>query len=132
MTNTRLALQTHLLGVVTASEVDWENADFTTPDLNTQYYKSDLIQGRPDNMAVDTMDALRSGIYQVTLMYPVNQGTIPIENEAQSIMDHFVGQTLTYGDAKVKILAQPYYTELDPTNDRYIGSVSIPYTSIKI
>lgn len=132
MTNTRMALQTRLLGVVTASEVDWENAKFEAPDLETPYYKSDLVQGRSDNLAMDTMDAQGGGIYQVTLNYPVNQGTVSIENEAQTIMDYFVGQTLVYNDAKVTILTQPYYTELDSTADRYIGSVSIPYTTIKI
>ena len=132
MTNTRMALQTRLLGVVTASEVDWENSDFTAPDLDTQYYKSDVIQGRNDNLAIDTMDAQGGGIYQVTLNYPVNQGTVSIENEAQTIMDYFVGQTLVYNDARVTILTQPYYTELDSTADRYIGAISIAYITTKI
>ena len=132
MTNTRMALQNHLLGVVTASEVDWENDNFVAPDLDTPYYKVDLIQGRGSNMAIDTMDGLGVGIFQVNLNFPVRQGTISIENEAQAIIDHFIGKTLVEDDTKVTVLTQPYYTELDATNDRYIGAVSIEYQTRKI
>ena len=132
MTNTRLALQTQLLGVVTSSEVDWENSDFTTPDLDTPYYKAFLLRGSSDNIAMDTMDAESVGIFQVTLLYPVNKGTIPLETMAQTIMNHFVGQILIESDTKVKILSQPYFNMLDSTNDRFIGAVSIPFTTIKI
>jgi hypothetical protein len=132
MTNTRLALQYHLLGIVTASEVDWENDNFTPPSLDTPYYKSDLMQGRGRNLSIDTMDGEGAGVYQITLSYPVKQGTVPIEDEAQAIIDHFKGETLIHNDARVRILTQPYYTELTPTNDRYIGAISVAYTTNKI
>lgn len=132
MTNTRLALQTRLLGVVTASEVDWENDNFIVPALDVPYYKAFILNGANDNIGMDTMDAEGVGIFQVTLLYPTKKGTIPLETMAQTIMNYFVGQKLTEVDTKVKILTQPYYTPLTNTSDRFIGAVSIPFTTIKI
>ena len=132
MKNTRLALQKRLLGVVTASEVDWENDSFTAPVTSVPYYKAYMLRGTPSNMAIDTMDAEGIGIFQVTLLYPVEQGTNPLEEKAQTIMNYFVGQTLTEVDTKVRILTQPDFRMLEPTNDRYIGAISIAYQTTKI
>ena len=133
MNNERLALQKHLLGIITASEVEWEgDTDFVAPDLSTPYYKAYLLRGKPINLALDTMDRGGIGIFQVTMMYPINQGTIPLETMAQTIIDHFVGQSLVEGNAKVTILEQPEYTKLDDTNDRFIGMMRIIYKTTKI
>jgi len=132
MLNTRLALQTRLIGVVSATSVDWENDTFTAPALSVPYYKAYLLRGRNDNMALDTMDAEGVGIFQITLLFPSEQGTIQLETKAQEIIDHFVGQKLIQTDTKVTILNQPYFTMLEPANDRFIGAVSIPYKTTKI
>ncbi len=132
MNNERLALQTRLLGVVTAAEVEWENSDFTAPALTVPYYKAHLLRGRPTNLALDTMDSDGIGIFQITLLYPNDAGTIPLETKAQTIIDYFVGQTLTESDTKVRILEQPEFTMLDATNDRFIGAISIAYKTTKI
>lgn len=132
MNNERLALQTRLLGVVSASVVDWENSDFTAPSLSTPYYKVNLLRGTPANLAMDTMDRDGVGIFQVTLLYPNDAGTVPLETKAQEIIDYFVGQTLIESDTKVKILTQPDFTMLDPSSDRFIGAVSIAYQTTKI
>ena len=78
------------------------------------------------------MDRGGIGIFQVTMMYPINQGTIPLETMAQTIIDHFVGQSLIEGNTKVTILEQPEYTKLDDTNDRFIGMMRIIYKTTKI
>jgi len=132
MNNARLALQTRLLGVVTASEVDWENSDYTVPALDVPYYKAYLLRGKNSNLAMDTMDGEGVGILQITLLYPVDKGTIPLETKAQAIIDHFVGQTLIETDTKVRILTQPDFIMLNPTNDRFIGAISIAYQTTKI
>jgi len=132
MNNARLALQTRLLAVVTASEVDWENSDYTVPALDVPYYKAYLLRGKNSNLAMDTMDGEGVGILQITLLYPVDKGTIPLETKAQAIIDHFVGQTLIETDTKVRILTQPDFIMLNPTNDRFIGAISIAYKTNKI
>lgn len=133
MNNERLALQKHLLGVLTASEVEWEgDTDFVAPALDVPYYKAFLLRGKPENLAIDTMDRDGVGIFQITLMYPQNKGTIPLETKAQAIIDYFVGQSLTEVDTKVRILSQPEYTKLDDTSDRFIGAISIAYQTTKI
>ena len=132
MINERLALQTHLLDVISATVTDWENNDFEVPSLETPYYKVHLLRGQSDSLAIDTMDGMGQGILQVTLLYPSDKGTIPLETKAVEIMNHFVGKTLTETDTKVKMLKLPYFTMLSPTADRFIGAVSIPYTSTKI
>ena len=113
--------------------MQWEgDTDFVAPDLSTPYYKAHLMRGKPTNLAIDTVDFLGIGIFQVTLMYPINQGTIPLETMAQTIIDHYNGQTLVEVDTKVKILDQPEYTKLDDTNDRFISAVRIVYQVNKI
>jgi len=132
MINNTLALQTKLLEVVASDEVDWENSDFSVPDLDTPYYKAHLLRGKPFNLAIDTMDSEGLGIFQVTLLYPTNNGTVPMETKAQEIMDIFVGQTLMENNTKVRIMEQPYFTMLDSTVDRFTSAVSIAYQTTKI
>lgn len=127
MTNTRLALQNRLITLISASSVEWENSDFTAPALNVPYYKANLLRGKPENLAIDTLDAEGIGIFQVTLLYPVDAGTLALETKADAIIAHFLGQKLVETDVKVKILSQPYFNMLTPTADRFIGAVSIPY-----
>ena len=88
-----------------------------------------MLFGGNDNLSLDTMEAEGIGIFQVTLLYPVNKGTIPLETKAKAIMNHFVGQSLVEVDTKVKILTQPDFRLLEPENDRFIGAISIAYKS---
>lgn len=132
MPNIRKALQTRLLGVVASSSVEWENSNFTAPALNVPYYKANLLRGGSENLAIDTMDSDRVGIFQVTLLFPVDVGTLTLETKADEIIAHFVGQTLVETDVKVKILNQPYFNLLPSTADRFIGAISIPYEAVNI
>ena len=133
LTNERMALQKHLATLLDVDKVEWENdTDFVAPALSVPYYKAFVLRGKPDNLAIDTMDRNGIGIFQVTLLFPTNQGTIPLENKAQEIINHFVGQTIVEVDTKVRILQQPEYTKLDDTNDRFIAAVRIVYSSNKI
>lgn len=132
MVNTRLALQKRLLDLVTTDVVEWENTDFTAPSLSTPYYKAYMLNAGVESLATDTMESEILGIFQITLLFPTDSGTIPLETKAQEIMNHFVGQSITESDTKVRIVTQPYFTMLSPTNDRFIGAVRIPFKSIKI
>ena len=113
--------------------MQWEgDTDFVAPDLSTPYYKAHLLRGNPSNMSIDTMDTLGIGFLQITLLFPINQGTIPLETMVQTIIDHYIGQTLVEADTKVKILQQPEYAKLDDTNDRFISAIRIVYQVNKI
>lgn len=130
---TRLALQTHLLGVIDSSLIEWENdTDFEVPDKNTAYYKVNLITGGRSNSNIDVIEPVASGIFQVTMFFSNNKGANPMDEQAEVIINHFQGAKLLYDDVKVKILMPPYFTPLSNTSDRYIGAVSIPYTAHKI
>ena len=74
MINERLALQTHLLGVVTSSEVDWENSDFNWNDLTTPYYRVHLMRGRPSNLAMDSMDSKANRNISNNVIFSNRQG----------------------------------------------------------
>jgi hypothetical protein len=133
MTNERMALQKRLISLIDTSVIEWEgDTDFVAPALDTPYYKAYLLRGKPDNLSIDTMERDGIGIFQVTLMFPSNQGTIPMEDKAQEIINHFVGQTIDEVDTKVRILQQPEFIKLDDTNDRFIGAVRIVYQTNKI
>jgi len=134
MVNSRKALQTHLIGVISASITDWENDPaFTAPVDGSTYYKSYLMRGVTDNLTIDSYaNTEENGILQVTLLYPIEQGTIGIETKAKAIIDHFIGARLTEGDIQVRVTGIPTYTTLDSTADRFIGAVSIVYRAVKI
>jgi len=131
--NTRLALQTRALGVISNPYIDWENdTDFVAPAADIPYYRVHLLTGRSSNSTIDKIEAEGAGIFQVTLLFPSNKGTTPMDTKVDEIIAHFQGEKLVYGDTKVKILTPPYFTPLDDTADRYIGAISIPYTSNNI
>jgi hypothetical protein len=130
---TRLALQTHLLGVISNPYIQWENdSDFDVPDLDTPYYKVDLMTAQSTNATINDMESIGAGIFQVMVLFPSNKGTTPMDDKVDEIIAHFQGQKLIYGNTKVKILTPPYFTKLDNTADRFIGAISIDYTTNKI
>ena len=128
----RTALQTHLIGLINAGDIDFENDNFIIPDSDVPYYKADVLRSGADNMAIDTMDGEQYGIFQITLLFPVKKGTLALETKADEIIEHFKGQILTDGTTKVRLLKQPEFTTLEPTAERYIGAVSIEYEAVKI
>ena len=131
--NIRKALLTRLFMIIPPSDVDTENENPSAEsNLSTPFYKSFLIPAQSDNLSIDTMDANASGFFQVSLYFPINKGSGLRDAKADEIMSHFVGQTLTYGDVKVKILTQPSFTRLTNTADRYIGAVRITYSALKL
>jgi hypothetical protein len=132
LNDTRLALQKRLLDLVSTNVVEWENTDFNAPSLSTPYYKAFILNSETLNLALDTMDGESRGIFQVTLLFPKDEGTIPLETKAQEIMDYYAGATIIEGNRKVTIMEQSDFDILNSTNDRFVGAVSIPFKSVKI
>lgn len=104
MKEIRQALRQHLLTVVSASEVQWENQDFS-PTTAATWYRETLLPAEPSRAGVGAGSAGRYvGLYQVDVFTPAEGGAYPADDEADALIAAFGwGTTLAYGGVTVRV-----------------------------
>jgi hypothetical protein len=124
----RLALQNHLESLGAFSTA-YEGVSFT-PTNNVPYQRLNLLRAEVDNTALGSAYYREVGIFQVTLFYPLNQGSNPIETRAELIRNHFKrGTGLTNGGRVVRITRTPNVKQIIRDDDRLLLVIDIPYQS---
>lgn len=122
----RAALEVRLSAMPTLRTA-YENVAFT-PTPGEPYQRATMLPATTQNPAFGSTLKHESGIFQVSLFYPVNAGSGAAYARADAIRAHFPrGLTLTYSGSTVTIQRTPSIGPAGVDGDRYIVPVSIPY-----
>jgi hypothetical protein len=78
----RKALEIKLAALSPSLATAYENAAFTPPAAGTPYQEAYLLPGRPDNAEMGAKNYLEVGVFQVTLKYPLGNGTADAQARA--------------------------------------------------
>lgn len=127
----RRALEIAIDGISPAIETAWENVDFK-PTKGTAYQKVNILFATPQNPSIAGSGSLiltrQLGFAQVSLMYPLLDGTAAIEARAELIKTTFKrGFSFTNDGQDVHILNTPEITPGNRDNDRWMVAVKIPF-----
>ena len=103
----RIALETKLNAMSPALATAWENAPYT-PVVGTPYQQVWLLPATPDNSALGDDYYREQGIFQITLMYPLQTGPAAAIARAELIRAAFKrGTSMTSGAATVIVDRTP-------------------------
>lgn len=106
ITNIRIALETALAGMSPALVTVYENTSLT-PVTGTPYQMAHLLPADPDDSERDAPPR-ESGIFQVSLMYPINNGTADANARIELVRATFYKKaTFTAGGERVIIDKTP-------------------------
>lgn len=126
--NIRAALETALAGMSPTLQTAWENDGFK-PAGNVPYQKAYLLPAQPDNSEYGTRRR-EQGIFQITLMYPLNKGSAEVAARAEMLQATFErGQTFESGGVVVVIDKTPEISAGQRDGDRWAVPVKIRWHS---
>ena len=84
----KTALETGLSAISTGFQTAWENVKFT-PVTGIPFQRVNTLFADPDNPALGSSSYRELGIFQVSLFYPLNAGSLDALTRAQLIRDTF-------------------------------------------
>lgn len=123
----RKALETRLAALSPAVATQYEGVAFQ-PVNGTPYQRANLLPGQPDNSEQGSQNYLEVGVFQVTLCYPLANGTGDVGARAELLRQHFKrGTTMTQDGINVIVIRTPAVAAGYPDGDRYKVPVSITY-----
>jgi len=94
----RAALQSKLDGIAPSLATAWENVGYT-PVVGTPYQAAYVLAAEPENPTMGDGFYREQGIFQISLFYPLKNGTYTAEHRAQVIRDTFKrGTSITPGE----------------------------------
>ena len=121
----RAALETALNAIAPALSTEWENIPFT-PVSGTPYQKMFLLPATPDNSTMGDGYYREQGIFQITLMYPLQTGAKAAADRAELIRTAFKrGNSFTSGSVTVRIEKTPEVGQGRVDGDRWALPVKI-------
>jgi hypothetical protein len=127
--NIRDAFEKRLALMTPAISTAFENVSFT-PVTNVPYQRAFLLPAQPENESLGDAYYRESGIFQVSLYYPLNVGPQDAEIRAEAIRTHFKrGTSMTEGGQTVLVVRTPQKSPAQRIDDRYFMAISIPYRS---
>lgn len=127
--NIRRALEKTLAALTPELSTAFENTKFT-PVVGTPYQRANLLRASPADLEMSRTLTELSGIFQVTLFYPIGNGTNDIEERAEIVKALFKPpMSIAESGTVVNIfnttkIATGYIDE-----DRYVVPISIPWTA---
>lgn len=128
----RQLLEVRLNTIASPLPTAYENVPFK-PTPRTAYQKVHLLPAATENPAYgDNVTVLEreSGVFQVTLMYPENEGAANATTRAESIRALFPrGLVLTSGAVRLRIDRSPSVASAFPDNGYFSLPVSVFYTA---
>ena len=105
------------------------NVNFT-PTTGTPYQRARLLPATPENPTLGDQYHREVGFFEVTLFYPINQGSGLANARADSVKQQFArGVTMVQNGQTVKVLRTPTVSPAIESDDRYIIPISIEYYS---
>jgi hypothetical protein len=115
----RVALETHLNTISPAIQYAYENVPFT-PTTGVPYALVYLLPATPANPTMGDGYYREQGIFQVTLMFPLQAGPKTAADRAEKIREAFKrGTTLTSGSIQVIIDRTPEISQGRVDGDRW-------------
>ena len=125
----RIALETHLSNMANPISCAYENVPFT-PVTGVPYQKVFLLPATPANPTMGDAYYREQGIFQVTIMFPLQAGPKTAADRAEAIRTAFKrGTTLTYNSVNVIIDRTPEISEGRVDGDRWSVPVKIRWFS---
>jgi hypothetical protein len=125
----RAALEVALKAIDPMMATAYENTTFNAPDAATPYQRVNIIWARPANISMGG-DYLEEGIFQVSLMFPLQAGTANCETRGKLIRDTFKrAAAFTNMGFRVTITRTPEISSGTPDGDRWYQPVKIPFSS---
>jgi hypothetical protein len=126
----RSALETKLATLTPKVSTQFENVTFT-PVTNVPYQSAYLLMNSPEDTTVaDSVMYREKGIFQITLRYPLGNGTVAIMTQAEKIRTAFkIGTILTKDNRRVLCDKTPDIRVLPNEVDRFVVVVRIFFTA---
>ena len=119
ISSVRIALESKLNAMTPSLSTAWENVPFT-PVTGTAYQAAYLLPATPANPTMGDGYYREQGIFQISLMYPLQAGPKTAADRAEAIRTAFRrGTTLTYNSVKVIIDRTPEIGEGRVDGDRW-------------
>ena len=127
MSTVRKLLETQLNSVSGDIDTAFENVRFS-PVHGTPYQAVALLPGATQNPSYGDDFKREVGIFQVSVMYPLNAGPAAAQARVETIRAAFKrGLALTDGLVRVLINASPYQSPGRPGAGWFSIAVSVPY-----
>jgi hypothetical protein len=125
ISSVRIALESKLSAMTPTISYAWENVPFT-PVTGVPYAAAYLLPATPANPTMGDGYYREQGIFQVTLMYPLQEGPKTAADRAELIRAAFKrGTTLTSGTVSVIIERTPEIGQGRVDGDRWALPVKI-------
>jgi hypothetical protein len=126
----RSALETKLATLTPKVSTQFENVTFT-PVTNVPYQSVYLLMNSPEDTTVaDSVMYREKGIFQITLRYPLGNGTVAIMTQAEKIRTAFkIGTILTKDNRRVLCDKTPDIRVLPNEVDRFVVVVRVFFTA---
>lgn len=126
----KAALEARLVAIASPLPTQWENVSFTPPIDGSAFQRADILPAAPENPTLGALFYRDVGIFQITLMYPLNGGSGAVYTRAGAIQDWFPrGLSLTSGSATVRIVRTPTIGPKQIAQDRFVLPISVRYTA---
>ncbi len=107
----------------------WENVSFTPPEIGTPYQRVYLMPAEPDNREIGTIYQER-GIFQISLLYPLQAGTAVVMDRASLIRSVFFrGASFTNSGVTVTITKTPEIGQGTVDGDRWFVPVKCRFSA---
>ena len=125
----RSALETQLATILPKVSTQFENVLFT-PVTNVPYQSAYLLMNSPDDTTIAASAMYREkGIFQLTLRYPLGNGTVAIMTQAEKIREAFKrGTVLMKDNRRVLCDKTPDIRVLPNEVDRFVVAVRVFFT----
>lgn len=124
----RSILETQLATITPKVSTQYENIVFT-PVTNVPYQSAYLLMNKPDDPVLGSTMYREKGFFQVTLRYPLGNGTIAAMTQAEKIRGLFMRGTVLEKDGHRLLCDQtPNIRVLPNEVDRFVVTVRISFT----
>lgn len=125
----RAAFETRLNAMTPALATAFENVPFS-PAQGVPYQEAFLLPADPENPSIGAPLHRAIGIFQLTLLYPLNQGAATAYARALLIRSTFPrGLSMTRDGVTAHVTGTPAIRRAEPRDSRYVLIVRVPYHS---
>lgn len=125
----RAALETALNGMSPALATAWENNAFAPPAATVPYQSAFVLPATPDNREYGS-SYQEQGMFQVTLMYPLQTGTSAAAARAELLRATFKrGSSFTNLGVTVNIIRTPEVSAGTVDGDRFSMHIKIRFSA---
>lgn len=126
----RAALETALAAITPAIATAYENIPFTPPAADVPYQAAFVLFAEPENPEAGNAINLQRGIFQVSLLYPLQVGDSTARARAELLRTTFYrGRAFTNGGVTAIVEKTPEAGQGTVDGDRWFIPVKIRFVS---